>query len=827
MDQEVDFVLPGYPAPSPPEQSPHDIFNPKDYCDIDNRARQASEDLVNDFDTLVSYLLQGAESDLAKVRSVFVWLSAQPVLTTQFSKVVKPDTPRAWLKRVKYDRFCYADLFAIMCRKAGVPCAIIRGSSKGGGFEVGQKGELKVTNRWNAVHVQGSWQLVNVTWALTSTDGVADGTWLMVEKDGVACREREESKKTVWQELDEFWFLTKPEDFNVFCHAKVPDWQLLSDPWTDQEFVDTPRFAEEYFRSDWELVTANTGVLVAKEGTCKIAFMHPTEDVHYASLTYNLYFNAAESPKPLSEELQIDRYVVTDSRLGEKSLVTRLPQVGVYRLEVAGILNDTLTPLGEFRVECRSIKTTPQPFPDMCNEIGYTETAAIQGLEQPTHEEGIVEAKPGDKLQFGFKFNKPQPRKFHAIVTHNTMPQDQLNSCTEVHQTQQALTVSVKVPKNEANSEIGVSIGVQEESRDGDNQSGEISYDSVINYIVTQDKKLVCPEEKAIIKKKTDLLDSIKNCDISRFFTVYTNMRDQLDPMTRSKVMNFMKEMNKIRIAKMRDLMQAMNATDINSLDKALQDYEKYMMFGEDTQDTVRQAKAALQLLIALKSEDNRDRLEKALRGAYQVKLTVNTNVQRAEDTLVSVYEKDLGEAFVKRSLEAVTAVLATVETSCVSNRVKGLYMCTKAKELLEHLKEMKQLTDKVGSMKTKDLNKIAGPRGKEPHPTVQSVLMATFILLGEKEADLWNWETVQNLLERRSESGVARAMAALDVDALRESQVSLAEGHVRSCHLDVLLSEDPNTAVFLKWVQGIVREKRGRDGVKQHNSQMKNNSNN
>ena len=55
---------------------------------------------------------------------------------------------------------------------------------------MGQKGPLKLTNRLNAVHVQGSWRLVNVPWACITTDGLAEGDWDLVEKDGQAVRER-------------------------------------------------------------------------------------------------------------------------------------------------------------------------------------------------------------------------------------------------------------------------------------------------------------------------------------------------------------------------------------------------------------------------------------------------------------------------------------------------------------------------------------------------------------------------------------------------------------------------------------------------------------
>lgn len=64
---------------------------------------------------------------------------------------------------------------------------IIDGHNKGAGYEVGQT-ELKVTSRWNAVHVEGSWRLINVPWALVTTDGLTDGQWIKVEETGVPVR---------------------------------------------------------------------------------------------------------------------------------------------------------------------------------------------------------------------------------------------------------------------------------------------------------------------------------------------------------------------------------------------------------------------------------------------------------------------------------------------------------------------------------------------------------------------------------------------------------------------------------------------------------------
>ena len=58
----------------------------------------------------------------------------------------------------------------------------------------------------------------------------------------------------------------------------------------------------------------------------------------------------------VQDDLQLNRYVVENSQVGKKSLVTRLPQDGVYRIEIAGVLDGKMTALAEFRIESEGVK---------------------------------------------------------------------------------------------------------------------------------------------------------------------------------------------------------------------------------------------------------------------------------------------------------------------------------------------------------------------------------------------------------------------------------------------------------------------------------------
>lgn len=838
----------GYPNPRPATTRKEEVFVARDYRDVDNRAKQAPQSCLRSFDDLLAYLTKDLTSDLAKVRSLFAWLSAQPVLTmATVSKFTSPSNPEGWLRRIKFERTLYSDFFALLCRGAGIPCVIIEGFTKGAGFEVGQREPLTAQSRWNAVHVQGDWRFVHCPWAFITTDGIANGENMMVERDGEAVREVEIAKKEVKQEVDEFYFLTDAEDFNSFCHAKDSRWQLLNSPWSYDDFLNSPRFAEHYCQSKkWELLTENKGLLVAENGKCQIPFQHP-EDASYASLAYNLYINTRLTKKPLPEKLQLSRYVVEESQRGRKTLITRLPQDGVYKIEVAGVLDGQLCGLVEFRIEAVNVKDEPPPFPEGIRQIGPNEAARQAGVVCPPDTGGIVEAKPGEKKSFRFRlvtppggtrglqaqegerrtFNfQPGQRVLHAQLTHNKKSTEELQHLVTLSQREDSFQVDVQVPGDERLIEYGLSV-FQKILHDpaglpSKEESTSEEFQNLVNYLITRDTSLQFREEKDKVQFRDDLLSSIAAEDVGKFYRLINAVDvNGLDPVLRNKVSRYLLTVNQQRGTKLQNLHKAMQEGSINNLEISLQEFEKY---DGSNSEISKQARALLQLLRLLKSDhqETPEELETALTAAYQLRVPRCDSLHTAEQRLVSLHEKRINEVYHQREQSALEDTLRRIDQSCVAGVVKRESVYQMAVDLIEHLKEVKVLTDRVKKLTTQDLAKMAGPKGRAPNPQLHSVLIATFLLLGENEADLWEWEFIQRLLEKRGQAGVGGAMAGvggamagLGGASLTDKRVNLALSHVATCDLDLLQAETPHAALFLKWVQMTAREWKDRAEVR------------
>jgi hypothetical protein len=105
-------------------------------------------------------------------------------------------------------------LFKHLCDLAGVQVEIIEGYAKGYGYKEGQKFQ-EPNHAWNAINLEGSWYLCDVTWA----SGISDdymGSNRNIDLDG--------------------YFMVKPEQFILTHLPEDPSWQLLGEKKTLKEF---------------------------------------------------------------------------------------------------------------------------------------------------------------------------------------------------------------------------------------------------------------------------------------------------------------------------------------------------------------------------------------------------------------------------------------------------------------------------------------------------------------------------------------------------------------------------------------------------------------
>jgi hypothetical protein len=118
----------------------------------------------------------------------------------------------------------YANLFLSLCTSARLEAVKLHGHSKGYGYIRGDK--AKPNHAWNAVKIDGGWNLVDVTWGT----GHLDQRFEFIKR------------------FNPYYFLTPPDQL-IFSHLpEEPRWQLLDPPVAAEDYERWPRVGVALFK---------------------------------------------------------------------------------------------------------------------------------------------------------------------------------------------------------------------------------------------------------------------------------------------------------------------------------------------------------------------------------------------------------------------------------------------------------------------------------------------------------------------------------------------------------------------------------------------------
>lgn len=145
----------------------------------------------------------------------------------------------------------FTHLFSECCRLLNIECIEVPGYVKENWFRIGDALQ-EATHVWNAVKLGGYWYLLDATW------GAGSGN---------------ENK------LEEFYFLTSPDQM-IYTHLPTEDiWQLLSPTITKQQFLDLPIVKSVYYRLNLKLISPQQCVIETNQPLFEVIIKTPSNDV--------------------------------------------------------------------------------------------------------------------------------------------------------------------------------------------------------------------------------------------------------------------------------------------------------------------------------------------------------------------------------------------------------------------------------------------------------------------------------------------------------------------------------------------------------------------
>ncbi|MBN1781322.1 hypothetical protein JW948_09375 [bacterium] len=210
-----------------------------DYGRIDRYALEAPPQAEQSVEALARYLTAPAQNDTEKIRAIFRWITANITYDTQAYFTGSPHRSGDVLK----DRTAVCDGFSTLFEQLGTAADLkifkISGYAKGYNYRVGDHFSGPANHAWNAVQIDGRWQLIDATWGAGHMD---------------------ESGRFV-RNFDDYYFLTDPENLIYTHFPENKNWQLLPSKLSQDEFEALPYLKAAFFKNGLRLKNQDRGTI--------------------------------------------------------------------------------------------------------------------------------------------------------------------------------------------------------------------------------------------------------------------------------------------------------------------------------------------------------------------------------------------------------------------------------------------------------------------------------------------------------------------------------------------------------------------------------------
>lgn len=303
-------------------------------------------------DSLAHQLTHTYTTDLQKVRAIFRWIADN----IAYNVVVYPRTPRnrgfkqtieepydsvveskSLNERVAYTvlrnktALCngYARLFKTLCDYAGIPSEIITGYAR---TNIGSS-KFRSNHTWNAVFIDGTWHLLDVTWA---------SGFLSYRGDAFI------------REFNEYYFLTPPEQMIRSHYPEDQRWTLLSNPPVQREYRQAPFRPTAFIKYTIRTYKPATGLVEASLGDTLLFELETADVERDQKIAQDGYYDStllAGNTTSVFLQPTIDKvapkttykYIVTSSTVAYLNLLYNKDVVLRYRLQVRSAPAETNT----------------------------------------------------------------------------------------------------------------------------------------------------------------------------------------------------------------------------------------------------------------------------------------------------------------------------------------------------------------------------------------------------------------------------------------------------------------------------------------------------
>lgn len=445
------------PAPSPPRFLKRQIYNDASvFKHIDDHAiNEARTNYRNFRDLLWNLIFKKHWNDLEKARAIFRWMTTKNLYTIMFDSEL-PGSPEQVIGAFKDGKTTYAKIFECLCVYSGMHCVTMAGWAKGVDYKPGAPITSTPPNHsWNAVFIDGNWQLVDCHWATR---------YLQAERN---------TPESLVYEYDDFYFLTEP-GMLIYSHCpEETSWQLLHPARSRTEYEEYPLVKSFFFTIGMQFLQQNRGIVFTKRGivTITLGFTQPT------AFTFKLTFGETGSDHLQGAPLK--RYVIQETTENRVTFYFRSPREGNYYMTVFAQqvydrikVENVFKAACEYKIICDAAAADIRPFPQ-CSDANWGVGAPVRQYGLVASHKTALLAAPNGRAEIGF--TKSRDVRLYARLVKDGMTEDVLENAVIMREQDNQVFVAVRLPTV---GEYGLEVYANEPIREGD------TYTHVCQYLV-------------------------------------------------------------------------------------------------------------------------------------------------------------------------------------------------------------------------------------------------------------------------------------------------------------------------------------------------------
>lgn len=218
------------------------------YEHIDAKAAATPKGLT--LQACIDYLNKRSANDRETARIIFTWICNNISYDLSYLGVVDPQKVYTDKKAVCAG---YAALYVYMAKACGLKSEVVVGYAKGRSHVYGSR-FTESNHAWNAVKIDGAWNLVDCTWGAG------------------ASFDSEFNRK-----FKPFYFAPNPEELLPTHFPEDENWQLVADPMSQEKFENSLDLRSGYFDYDVHAISHSDAQITSAKGLVWMRFRAPKD----------------------------------------------------------------------------------------------------------------------------------------------------------------------------------------------------------------------------------------------------------------------------------------------------------------------------------------------------------------------------------------------------------------------------------------------------------------------------------------------------------------------------------------------------------------------